>query len=123
APRTSRMPLPRPERRRSLGFLDHDHRSWACFLVSGPAPGGRWKGRLVFRPSDAASEADEVTTAEIFLEDDEEAVHERTRVLGRPLLRSLLASALHVHERARGDRPELRRWVRERLAADARRLA
>ncbi len=117
------MPLSRPKRHRSLGFIEHENRSWSCFLVSGQVADGRWRGYLVFRPADAASEADEVATAEIFLEGDEEAVQERTRLLGRPLLRALLASALDVRERTRGERPELRRWLRERLAADAQRLA
>ena len=117
------MPLQRPKRRRSAGFIEHAGRSWACFVVSGPGPGGRWKGHLVFRPSDGDSDADEIATTDIFLEDSEAEVHERTRVLGLPLLRALLASALEVHERSGGERSGLRRWFRQRLAADAQRLA
>ena len=116
------MQIPSPERRRSVGFIEHTGRSWTCFLVSTQASRDRWKGRLVFRPADAGSEADEVATAEIFLEASEEEIHERTRVLGRPLLRALLDSALDVRERA-GERPGLRRWFRERVAADAQKLA
>jgi hypothetical protein len=116
------MQIPRPERRRSLGFLDHAGRGWSCFLVSAPS-GGRWTGHLVFRPADATSDEDEVVTAAIFVEPTEEEIHERLQVLGRPLVRALLDSALDVRERQEGARPGLRRWFRERVAADSRKLA
>ena len=121
-PRLATMQIPRPERRRSVGFIERSGRSWACYVVSAPSK-GRWKGHLVFRPSDADSEADDVVTADIFLEASEEEILERTHVLGRPLLRALLDSALEVRERQSAVRPELRRWFRERVTADAQRLA
>jgi hypothetical protein len=116
------MKIPRPERRRSLGFLDHAGRGWACFLVSAPSGGG-WRGHLVFRPADAESEADEIVTAEIFVEPSEEEIHARLQLLGRPLVRALLDSALDVQERQEGGDPGLRRWFRQHVSADSQKLA
>jgi len=116
------MKIPHPERRRSLGFLDHAGRGWACFLVSAPS-GGSWRGHLVFRPADAASEADEIVTAEIFVEPSEEEIHARLQLLGRPLVRALLDSALDVQERQDSGAPGLRRWFRQHVAADSQKLA
>jgi hypothetical protein len=39
------------------------------------------------------------------------------------MLAALLESALHVRARQQGDAPELRRWMREHVSADAQRLA
>ena len=113
----------KPDRRLSVGFVDHEGKSWSCFLVTSPAHGGRWQGHFSFRPADAQTEDDEVCTTEMFQEDREYEVQARARALGRPMLSALLASALHVRSRERGDEPELRRWVRDHLTADARRLA
>jgi len=110
------------ERRRSIGFLEHEGRSWACFLVTSPAKGGGWRGYFTFRPADAETEADEIRTSDIFLELGDTEVRARARGLGRPLLRGLLDSAVHVRDRQQGERPELRRWFRNRLAADSLRL-
>jgi hypothetical protein len=110
------------EQRRSVGFLEHEGRNWACFLVTSPAKGGGWKGHFTFRPADAETEADEIRTSDIFLEAGEAEVQARARRLGRPLLRGLLDSAVHVRDRQQGERPELRRWFRDKLAADSRRL-
>lgn len=116
------VPLLGGERRRSVCFLEHEGRSWACFLVTSPAPGGGWQGHFAFRPADAESETDEVRTSEILREADEAEVQARARSLGRPLLKGLLDSAAHVRAREQGERPELRRWFRDKLAADARRM-
>ena len=115
-------PLLGGERRRSVCFLEHEGRSWACFLVTTPAAGGGWQGHLAFRPADAESETDEVRTSEILREAKEADVQAKARSLGRPLLKGLLDSATHVRDRERGERPELRRWFRDKLAADARRM-
>jgi hypothetical protein len=109
-------------RRRSVCFLQHEGRSWSCYLVASPLKGGGWQGHFAFRPADSEGEDDEVCTAEILREADEAAVQARARLLGRPLLKGLLESALHVRIRERGERPELRRWFRDKLADDARRL-
>ena len=110
------------ERRRSVGFLEHEGRSWACFLVTSPAKGGGWRGHFTFRPADAETEADEIRTSDIFLEAGDAEIQARSRGLGRPLLRGLLDSAVYMRDRLQGERPELRRWFRDRLAADSRRL-
>ena len=65
------------------------------FRVGGPAD-------VLFRPADADDEEDEVRTAEILREADEAEVQVRARSLGRPLLKGLLESALHVYEREKG---------------------
>ena len=118
------MPVspPHNERRRSVGFLEHEGRSWACFLVTSPAEGGGWQGHFTFRPADAETAADEIRTSDIFLEAGDAEVQARARGLGRPLLRGLLDSAVHVRDRQQEERPELRRWFRDRLAADSREL-
>jgi hypothetical protein len=110
------------ERRRSVGFLEHEGRNWACFLVTSPAEGGGWRGHFTFRPADAETAADEIRTSDIFLETGDAEVQTRARGLGRPLLKSLLDSAVHVRDQQQGERPELRRWFRDRLAADSRKL-
>jgi len=110
------------ERRRSVGFLEHEGRTWACFLVTSPAKGGGWRGHFTFRPADAETEADEIRTSDIFLEAGDAEIQARSRGLGRPLLRGLLDSAVYTRDRLQGERPELRRWFRDRLAADSRRL-
>jgi hypothetical protein len=115
----SRRSMPVPEHRisrRSVGFLERDGGRWVCFLVSYPDGEGSWRGCFSFRSSDG-QEADEIRTAEIFVEDSESEIHHKARGLGRPLLGALLDSALHVRTRESDARsPFLRRWLREMLA-------
>ncbi len=108
--------------RRSVGFVEREGATWACFLVTFQEE-GRWKGYLSFRRADGEWEDDEVRTADIFLEDSEKAIQGKARELGRPLLSGLLASALHTAEQRRGTEPGLRRWFRNQLARRARELA
>jgi hypothetical protein len=111
------MPL-LTERRRSVGFFDHEDRSWACFLVTSSAR-GRWTGHFSFRPGDSECSADEVRTADIFMEASEAEIHQKARGLGSPLLRNLLASALHTVRRGEEDRRGLRRRFRDHLVQNA----
>ena len=89
------------ERRRSVGFLEHEGRNWSCFLVTYPAEGGGWQGHFTFRPADAETEADEIRTSDIFLETGDAEVQARARGLGRPLLRAT-SDGLTVAIDARG---------------------
>lgn len=109
-------------RRRSVGFLERDGDTWACFLVTFRGDGGRWHGYFSFRPKDGDLQDDEIRTADIFLEPSESEIDQKARGLGRPLLSGLLASALHTAEGAREGSPELRRWFRRMLAQDSREL-
>jgi len=110
---------PLGERRRSVGFLDHEDESWACFLVTYVKRGGRWHGFFSFRPGDGEAAEDEVRTADIFLEDSEDDIHQKARGLGRPLLSGLLASALHTSRRSARRSSKLRSQFRELLARNA----
>lgn len=109
--------------RRSVGFLDRDDETWACFLVTFPSDEGRWKGYFSFRPRAGDAEALEVRTAEIFVEDSEGEIDRKARGLGRPLLNGLLSSALHTRDREVRDPPRLRSWFQEMLRSNARELA
>ncbi len=110
------------ERRRSVAFLQHEDQSWACFLVTCAQGGGRWTGYFSFRPGDSERATDEVRTADIFMEASEAEIHQKARGLGRPLLKGLLASALHKARR-NGDGPSgLRRRFRDYLTENARGL-
>ncbi len=102
-------------KRRSVGYLEHECESWACFLVTYQRADARWCGRFSFRARDAA-EGEEVRTADIFIEATMGEVDRKARGLGRPLLTALLASALDTRERLDDDTPQLRRWFRELLA-------
>ena len=113
------MPLSRL-RRRSVGFLERDGESWACFLVTYRGEGGRWRGYFSFRPRDGESDDDEMRTAEIFLEESEGEIDRKARGLGRPLLSGLLASALHTREES--ESPRIRRWFREVVQSNSRDL-
>jgi hypothetical protein len=110
-------------RRRSVGFLDNEGEAWACFLVTFMDPRRRWHGYFSFRPRDGTPEEDEVRTADIFLETTEAEIDRKARGLGRPLLRGLLASAIHTRDRSRDGSPELRRWFRAMLAKNSQELA
>ena len=110
------MTLDRP-RSRSMGFLDNDGESWACFLVTFRDRAQRWHGYFSFRSKDGGSEADGVRTADIFLEASESEIDQKARGLGRPLLNGLLASALHTQDQS--DTTQLRRWFRKMLAENS----
>lgn len=109
--------------RRSVGFLDRNGETWACFLVTYQAEGGRWQGYFSFRPREGAADDDEVRTANIFLEASEAEIDRKARGLGRPLLSGLLSSALHTREREGRDPPRLRRWFHDMLRTNSRELA
>jgi hypothetical protein len=110
-------------RRRSLGFLEYEGESWACFLVTSQGQGMRWQGYFSFRPKDGGLEEDEVRTADIFRERTEAEIDRKARGLGRPLLKGLLASSLHTRDQAEESPPKLRRWFRRMLAQDSQELA
>lgn len=110
-------------RRRSVGFLDHEGESWACFLVTFLDQGRRWHGYFSFRPKDGGLEEDEVRTADIFLEVTESEIDRKARGLGRPLLKGLLASSLHTRDQSKDGSPRLRRWFRQMLAKNSQELA
>ncbi|MFP3947549.1 MAG: hypothetical protein ACLFWG_02365 [Longimicrobiales bacterium] len=109
-------------RRRSVGFIERDGESWACFLVTYLGKGRRWHGYFSFRPSDGDVEQDEIRTADIFIESSEEEIDRKARGLGRPLLAGLLASAIHTAERSGDPSPRLRQWFREVLSRNSREL-
>lgn len=110
-------------RRRSVGFIERDGSSWACFLVTYLGKERRWHGYFSFRPRDGGVEEDEIRTADIFIEASEEEIDRKARGLGRPLLAGLLASAIHTSERSGGSSPRLRQWFREVLSRNSRELA
>ncbi|MGD8320027.1 MAG: hypothetical protein PVJ02_06220 [Gemmatimonadota bacterium] len=110
------------ERRRSVAFLDHEDETWACFLVTYAQTQSRWSGYFSFRSGEGDETQEEIRTADIFLEASEGEIHEKARGLGRPLLRGLLASALHTARRRSGG-PGLRKQFRELLSENARELA
>lgn len=109
--------------RRSVGFLDREGETWACFLVTFRDRDLRWHGYFSFRPRDGTPGDDEIRTADIFLEDSESEIDRKAREMGRPLLSGLLASALHTRARGDDDSPRLRRWFRELLAEHSLELA
>ncbi len=110
-------------RRRSVGFLEREGETWACFLVTFRGKDRRWHGYLSFRPEDGEAAEDEVRTADIFLEASEPEIDQKARSLGRPLLSGLLSSALHTMEKKETSPPKLRRWFRTMLAENSRELA
>ena len=110
-------------RRRSVGFLQMDGETWACFLVTFRGQDQRWRGYLSFRPKDGELDEDEVRTADIFREETESAIDQKARGLGRPLLSGLLSSALQTRHRLAGEPPPLRRWFRTMLAQNSQELA
>lgn len=108
---------PREEaRRRSFGFLDRGGDRWSVFLATYAGDDGRWRGYFTFRTAAEELEGQEVRTADVFVENTEGDVDARARGLGRPLLISLLESALHTHERQHGTSPDVGRWFRRVLA-------
>lgn len=107
-------------RRRSVGFLEREGETWACFLVTYRHESGGWRGYFSFRPRDVEGEDDEMKTAEIFLEDSEAEIDRKARGLGRPLLSGLLSSAIHTRNQEAP--PRLRSWFREMLSSNSREL-
>lgn len=106
-------------RGRSFGFVERAGERWTVFLVTYPTDDGAWRGYLSFRPSSATSAEPEVRTADLWLEDSEPALANRARGLGRPLILSLLGSAIEVHDRRRGYSADLRKWFRGLLGKHA----
>ena len=117
------MPVINEPRRRSVGFIERDGDTWACFLVTFQADDEQWRGYFSFRPEDGEAEEDEIRTADIFREGSEGEIDRKARDLGRPLLSGLLASALHTRDQREGSTPKLRRWFRKLLAENSRELA
>jgi hypothetical protein len=87
------------------------------FLATYPGGDGWWRGYFTFRTGAAGLEGVEIRTADVFVEQSEGEVDARARGLGRPLLASLLESALHTHERREGATPDVVRWFRGLLAS------
>ncbi len=116
------MPLD-SQRRRSVGFLERDGQSWACFLVTYRSGGTRWRGYFSFRPQEGGTEQDEIRTADIFVEDSENQIDRKARGLGKPLLSGLLSSSLQARTRGNSDPPHLKKWFRNILKTNSRELA
>jgi hypothetical protein len=110
-------------RRRSVGFLEYEGESWACFLVTSQDQRMRWHGYFSFRPKDGGLEEEEVRTADIFRERTEAEIDQKARGLGRPLLKGLLASSLHTRDQSEESSPTLRRRFRRMLAQNSQQLA
>jgi hypothetical protein len=104
-------------RRRSFCFLERGADRWSVFLATYAGGDGRWRGYFTFRTAAAGLEGEEIRTADVFVENTEAEVDARARGLGRPLLVSLLESALHTRERRQGASPDVRRWFRRVLAS------
>jgi hypothetical protein len=104
---------------RSFCFLERHGERWTAFLITYRRADGHWRGYFTFRSAQASAAADEIRTADLFLEADEQAVDQRARGLGKPLLLALLDSALTTLERRRGASPQLHRWFRHELMRSA----
>lgn len=104
---------------RSFCFLEHNGEPWTAFLVTYAAPDGYWRGHFMFRSALMAPDTSEVRTADLFVETSEEAVDARARSLGRPLLESLLQSAVHTQQRRRGVTQSYAKWFRDLLSRSA----
>lgn len=87
------------------------------FLATYDGADGQWRGYFTFRSAAEGLEGLEIGTADLFVESTEAEVDARARGLGRPLVASLLESALHTHERRYGASPDVRRWFRQVLAS------
>jgi hypothetical protein len=103
-------------RRRSFTFLEREGERWSAFLATYAGEDGRWRGFFTFRTAAAGLEGVEIRTADLFLEPSEAEVDARARGLGRPLLGSLLDSALHTYSR-RNRRADVASWFRRLLAS------
>ncbi|MEJ2504074.1 MAG: hypothetical protein P8177_12320 [Gemmatimonadota bacterium] len=104
-------------RRRSFTFLERDGNRWSVFLATYAGGDGRWRGYFTFRTAAAELEGGEIRTADLFVENSEAEVDARARGLGRPLLVSLLESALHTRERRHAATSDVGRWFRRVLAS------
>jgi hypothetical protein len=104
-------------RERSLGFLEWDNETWSCFLVSFMGKDQHWYGRIKFRPRKKLTFGDNgiVETANIFIENSEPEIDVKARSLGRPLLRSLLASAVHKQQVKEDRTYKLKKWFEASL--------
>lgn len=104
---------------RSFCFLEHEGERWTAFLVTYSEREGYWRGHFMFRSAVMAPEMSEIRTADLFVETSEDAVDARARSLGRPLLQSLLQSAVHTHQQRRGVTNSYAKWFRELLSRSA----
>jgi hypothetical protein len=104
---------------RSFCFLDLNGEPWTAFLVTFTQSDGYWRGHFRFRNAMMPPDAGEIRTADLFVETSEEAVDQRARSLGRPLLESLLQSAVHTHQQRRGVTNSYAKWFRELLSRSA----
>ena len=93
------------------------------YLATYPAADGRWRAYFTFRTAAEELEGQEIRTADLFVENSEAEVDARARGLGRPLLLSLLESALHTHERSRGGSADVGRWLRRVLRSRSEAIA
>jgi hypothetical protein len=114
---------PDQARRRSVGYLEQDDETWACFLVTFMGQDQRWRGYLSFRPTDGGIQEAEIRTADIFLEASESAIDHKARSLGNPLLSGLLSSALHTRKRYRESSSHLRKRFQSLLSESSREAA
>ena len=101
---------------RSFCFLDRDGERWTVFLETFLDEEGRWRGRFTFRAAAGELTDTDIATADLFVEDTEAEVDLRARGLGRPLVKALLDSSIHTHERRRGVGAEVGRSLRGVLA-------
>ena len=104
-------------RERSLGFLEWNNETWSCFLISFIGENQDWCGRIKFRPrrNSPQEDSDTIETADIFIEASESEIDIKARSLGRPLLRSLLASAVHKQQVAAERSTGLKTWFEMNL--------
>ena len=103
-------------RRRSFTFLEREGERWSVFLATYAGEDGRWRGYFTFRTGAEELLGEEIRTADLFVENEEADVDARARGLGRPLLQSLLESALHTRQRSRPSGPDMGGWFRQVLA-------
>ena len=104
---------------RSFCFLEHNGEPWTAFLVTYAQVDGYWRGHFMFRNALMPPDAGEIRTADLFVEVSEAAVDARARSLGRPLLESLLQSAVHTQQRRNGVTNTYAKWFRELLSRSA----
>jgi hypothetical protein len=109
-------------RRRSFTFLEREGERWSVFLATYAGGDGRWRGYFTFRTGAEELLGQEIRTADLFVENTEAEVDARARGLGRPLVLSLLESALHTRRRRRESSPDAV-WVRRVLADRSEQLA
>ena len=109
-------------RQRSLGFLQWEDATWACFLVTFLGRDHQFHGHLSFRPRDCEGDADHFRTADIFIEASEAEIDRKAHGLGQRLLQALLSSAAHTHRQRAGSPPKGRRWFRNLLSQNSREL-